>query len=90
MFVVGIVIFLLELEAYKYSNRHPHFSWEPELLMATEFKKLQASEQGRQLIITDLHLKVFKLKVVLLMCPPWMSEEPEVLFSKGTKNIKRI
>lgn len=25
MFVVGIVIFLLELEAYKYSNRHPHF-----------------------------------------------------------------
>lgn len=48
MFVVGIVIFLLELEAYKYSNRHPHFFfWEPELLMATEFKKLQASEQGR-------------------------------------------
>lgn len=47
MFVVGIVIFLLELEAYKYSNRHPHFSWEPELLMATVFKKLQASEQGR-------------------------------------------
>lgn len=47
MFVVGIVIFLWELEAYKYSNRQPHFSWEPELLMATEFKKLQASEQGR-------------------------------------------
>lgn len=46
MFAVGIVRFLIDLEAYKSSNSHPHSS-EPEILLATQFRKLRASEQGR-------------------------------------------